>query len=225
MPNLSDSCRVDRLPVSVRKLARDAGMSFPLSLRAFLRDAPCPHTECVTLHLKSLSEPNVPVRTMLVSMRTVYNTANVGVRVGSREDLGGNAFAMLRDLDTGTCIMGGTPTAEQTTLFANRNNVGINDIVIYFVRTTNPGSNGCANHPTGRPGAVVTRGATQWTLAHEIGHVLGLRHVDDPPPPNPGAPSPLLDRLMTGRGTASITNPPPDLINTEVTTMRSSPLT
>ena len=88
-----------------------------------------------------------------------------------------------------------------------------------------PPSNGCAAHPAGRPGAVVAQGASRWTLAHEVGHVLGLRHVDDPPPPNPAAPPALLDRLMTGRGTAGITNPPPDLVATEVITMRAARLT
>ena len=33
------------------------------------------------------------------------------------------------------------------------------------------------------------------------------------------------DRLMPGNGTANITNPPPDLVATEVTTMLNSPLT
>ena len=47
-------------------------------------------------------------------------------------------------------------------------------------------------------------------MGHEIGHVLGLSHVND------------NNRLMTGNGTSNITNPPPDLISTEVNTMRAS---
>ena len=58
--------------------------------------------------------------------------------------------------------------------FANRDGAGGNDVVVYFVRSTVPPFNGCAAHPAGRPGAVVARGASQWTLAHEVGHVLGL---------------------------------------------------
>jgi hypothetical protein len=50
-------------------------------------------------------------------------------------------------------------------------------------------------------------------MAHEVGHVLGLAHVSD------------NNRLMTGNGTSNITNPPPDLIATEVNTMRASPIT
>jgi hypothetical protein len=107
----------------------------------------------------------------------------------------------------------GSVTAEQTQLFANRNNVGTNELSVYFVRSTVPPFNGCAAFPAGRPGAVVAQGATQWTLGHEVGHVLGLAHVNN------------NDRLMTGNGTGNITNPPPDLAATEVQTMRNSPFT
>ena len=64
-----------------------------------------------------------------------------------------------------------------------------------------------------RPGAVVASGASAWTLAHEIGHVLGLSHVSD------------NNRLMTGLGTDNITNPPPDIIASEKTTMLASSFT
>jgi hypothetical protein len=104
-------------------------------------------------------------------------------------------------------------TAEQNQLFANRNFVGANEVVIYFVRSTVPPFNGCAAFPAGSPGAVVAQGATRWTLGHEVGHVLGLVHVNN------------NDRLMTGNGTGNITNPPPDLVASEVTTMRASNLT
>jgi hypothetical protein len=49
----------------------------------------------------------------------------------------------------------GSVTLEQTQLFANRNNVGPNQVVVYFVRSTVPPFNGCAAHPDGTPGAVV----------------------------------------------------------------------
>jgi len=177
--------------------------------------------DCVRLHVKVLINPTTfTINQMIASMRQVYEPAGIRVELITTENL--NLPALL-DLNVGACR--GTPTAAQNQLFGNRNNAGANDVVVYFIRSTIPPSNGCATFPAGRPGAVVVQGASTWTLAHEVGHVLGLRHVDDPAPPNPAAPPALLDRLMTGRGTFNITNPPPDLIGSEVTTMRDSDLT
>jgi hypothetical protein len=55
-------------------------------------------------------------------------------------------------------------------------------------------------------------------MAHEVGHVLGLNHVDK-------KGSCLLTRLMTGCGTRLITKSPPDLIDSEVNKMNDSNLT
>jgi hypothetical protein len=118
----------------------------------------------------------------------------------------------LNDLDVGSCTMGNV-TSEQTQLFAHRNNAGPNDVVVYFVRSTLPPFNGCAAHPAGEPAAAVAAGCSAWTMAHEVGHDLGLAHVND------------NNRLMTGNGTDNITNPPPDLIASEGTTMLASPYT
>jgi outer membrane protein OmpA-like peptidoglycan-associated protein len=168
-----------------------------------------PQKARIRLHIKILSNPKVPIARMLRRMREVYGPAGFRVEVASTERL---RVANLSVLDVGACTVGST-TAEQRALFANRRGVGRNEVVVYFVRATNPPFNGCAAHPAGRPGAVVARGATEWTLAHEVGHVLGLAHVNN------------NDRLMTGNGTASITNPPPDLNAAEIKSMDASPLT
>lgn len=168
--------------------------------------------EFIRVHYKILTTPTIPINTMTASMEQVFATVGVQVQVASTENLN---LPLLNDLDIGSCPRGddGPTTAEQTQLFGNLNNVGANDLVVYFVRSTVPPSNGCSNHPTGRPGAVVASGATTWTLGHEIGHVLGLYHVND------------NNRLMTGNGTGNITNPPPDLVAGERTTMLASALT
>jgi hypothetical protein len=163
----------------------------------------------VRVHAKVLTAPNIPIATMLQRMRDVYASVGIAVEHASTENLN---LPTLNDVDVGACTLGNT-TAEQNALFANRNSAGANDVVVYFVRSTVPPFNGCAAHPAGRPGAVVVQGATQWTLGHEVGHVLGLFHVND------------NDRLMTGNGTANITNPPPDIVGSERTTMLNSALT
>jgi hypothetical protein len=165
-----------------------------------------------------LETPTIPVADMVQNAQEVYEPHGVAVELGSTEALN---LPLLTDLDAGGCA--GTPSAEQTQLFANRNGVGAQELAIYFcrtvVRTTDmAGLFGCATHPAGQPGAAVARDATAWTLAHEVGHVLDLPHCDT-------AAAPLPDRLMTGNGTDSITNPPPDLVASEVTTIVNSNLT
>ncbi|MCX9073605.1 MAG: FG-GAP-like repeat-containing protein [Candidatus Methanoperedens sp.] len=165
--------------------------------------------ECIRLHVKILTNPSITIDNMIASMQRVYEAVGIRVHRASTETL---SLPALNDLDVGSCTLGSV-TTEQTQLFANRNNANPNEVVVYFVRSTAPPFNGCASHPAGRPGAVVAQGATGWTLAHEVGHVLGLFHINN------------NDRLMTGNGTANITNPPPGLISTEVNTMRKSNLT
>ncbi|HSE59535.1 MAG TPA: VCBS repeat-containing protein, partial [Nitrospiraceae bacterium] len=165
--------------------------------------------QTLRLHIKVLTSPTISIDRMVVAMQRVYESVGIRVHRVSTETLN---LPALNDVDVGGCTRG-TVTAEQTQLFGNRNNAWGRDVVVYFVRSTVPPFNGCAAHPQGRPGAVVAQGATVWTLGHEVGHVLGLNHVTD------------NNRLMTGNGTANITNPPPDLISTEVITMRASTLT
>jgi hypothetical protein len=76
---------------------------------------------------------------MLVRMRQVYQTGDIGVEVLTRESLATIPnFAALNDLNVGQCVLGGTTTAQQNQLFQNRNNVGQNEIVVYLVRSLVP---------------------------------------------------------------------------------------
>ena len=164
--------------------------------------------QTVRVHVKILTSPTISIARMFQAMQQVYEAVGIRVHPVTTETLN---LPALNDVDVGACS--GTVTAEQTQLFGNRNNAWGSDVVVYFVRSTVPAFNGCATFPAGRPGAVVAQIASQWTMGHEIGHVLGLSHVND------------NNRLMTGNGTGNITNPPPDLIPTEVNTMRVSGLT
>ncbi len=217
MRSLRDSGKIIGSPVSIKQLARQCNLQFPLSLIQFLNAPKCPFPSCNRIHIKILTNPGIPIDTMLSGMREVYSTAGIRVEVASRENLTGPQFATLNDLDVGTCTQG-TTTAEQNQLFQNRNNVGNNEIVVYFVRSTVPALNGCAAHPDGKPGAVVTSIASRWTLAHEAGHVLGLSHVSGEDCTKP------VTRLMTGCGTSLIVGTP-IIVQSEIDTMKGSNLT
>jgi len=181
--------------------------------------------ECLRLHIKVLTQPNISINTMLTAMRQVYEPAGIRVIDASTENLD---LPELTDLDVGECILGVT-TVEQKQLFNNRNSAGVNDVVVYFVRSTIPAFNGCAAHPNGKPGAVVTMFASKWTLAHEVGHVLGLNHIAGE---HQGCPAfmpqccsaPNFTRLMTGCGTTNIVGTP-TINQNEINTMVSSNLT
>lgn len=158
------------------------------------------------MHIKVLTDPQrFSLDTMLGRMRQVYATVGIAVEVGSVERI---SSAALNDLEVGPCVRGEI-TREQARLFSNRNGVGPNEIVVYFVRSTVPPLNGCAAHGS-LPSAVVASLATAWTLAHEVGHVLSLAHVGD------------NRRLMTGNGTVNIIGPP-QLIEAEQRKMFASP--
>jgi hypothetical protein len=139
---------------------------------------------------------------------------NIAVFRGTTEDLSGNAaLAALQNLNVGACVMG-TTTADQNTLFQNRNNAGANDLVIYLASTLIGGAGnfvGCAAFPAGRPGCAIVQNGARWLTAHEVGHVLGLGHITN------------TDRLMNP--STGWTNVPPDLVQTEFQTMLNSGFT
>jgi hypothetical protein len=150
---------------------------------------------------------------MVDSMREVYRNINTRVDITTTERLN---LPDLLDVEVGDCKFEQI-TDEQNQLFNNRNHVAANEIVVYFVRSTIKAFNGCAAHPEGKPEAIVTRSPSQWTLAHEVGHVLGLGHAETDS-------TCLFDRLMTGCVTDGITNPPPDTTEDERTKMEDSNL-
>jgi hypothetical protein len=174
--------------------------------------------QTVNLHIKILTNPSrFTITQMVNTMRDIYIDAGVNVVLRSTETLNvaSPALAALNDVDTGTCTSGNA-SAEQQALSNFRANAGANDVVVYVCRSvsyTSGSLNGCASFPNGRPMAVIASYCSVYTLAHEVGHVLGLNHVND------------NNRLMTGGGTDNITNPPPDLVASEIKTMINSGFT
>jgi hypothetical protein len=114
-------------------------------------------------------------------------------------------------LNQDSCPLGeqSDPTDEKDELFDLGRNLGA-DLVAYYIQD-GPNAVGCSAFPAGRRGFWVDNGASQWTFAHELVHVLGLNpHVGN------------SDNLMS-TPTSSITNPPPDLTNAQANNVESDP--
>jgi len=159
------------------------------------------------------------ITTQFESMYELFITGNIHVSMATIEDLSSDASLQpLSDLDVGDCKLG-APTAEHNLLYQHRNLAGVDDVVVYIASTLTGGAGnfvGCATHPDGQPGCAITQVAADWLTAHEVGHVLGLQHVDDKVSGN----SKFLMWPNIGW-----TNTPPDLTSTEFQTMIDSTLT
>jgi hypothetical protein len=81
-------------------------------------------------------------------------------------------------------------------------------VVAFVLRSLSGDTVGCAAHPIGRPGFTMEYFSPTWVHAHELGHVLGLRHVNN------------QDNLMWEK--TNITNPPPDLNSDQISDIRCS---
>lgn len=217
------------LPVDLRRVARDAKVPFPASMRDLLSRRPFSKTvrlQVVTVEAEpSLVTQRVmtaPLQVQLLRMRQLFSGADIGVDLVGASTWTGEQARRLSDLDIGIawtqptdplpCF--GTLTDSQEQLYAHRDGMAEHDVAIYRVRSIVPSFAGCATHPVGVPGAALADGSSEWVLAHEVGHVLGLRHPDS-------TMACLPSRLMTACGIAATGIPA--LIDSELDTMRSSP--
>jgi hypothetical protein len=126
----------------------------------------------------------------------------VGSRVVETNLLGSNVL-----LNQDDCLTSGHSVSdEEDDLFDLGRDMGA-DIVCYYINGSTGGAFGCAAHPDGRRGFWAGNSSpsrTQWTFAHELIHIVGDNgHEDD------------TDNLMYGSGTNNITNPPPDLTDSQ----------
>ncbi len=146
----------------------------------------------------------------------------IALSLGSFQDLSGRAnLALVRVLDVGACKMGQVQTSDQTTLYAEREGAAANDTVVYLVSSLVNGASattlvGCASHPAAQPGCAIVQDVAEWLVAHEVGHVLDLDHVDN----KVSANSRFLMWPDTGW-----TSPPPDISEDEFKKMTNSSLT
>ncbi|MFC1672747.1 matrixin family metalloprotease [Pseudomonadota bacterium] len=122
------------------------------------------------------------------------------------------------DIDPGECYLG-QPSADTLALFDKYYGTPQDNTVVAFVLRSLSGSTvGCAAYPPARPGPgniksrpgfTMEYSSDEWVHAHELGHVLGLFHVDN------------QDNLMWEY--TNITNLPPDLDGSQISKLRCSP--
>lgn len=167
----------------------------------------------VNLRLRVLVQPDVTVKTLLDCCKKVFDQAKISINVRSDPlELSDADLVKFTAVKVHSCCAGNSVTAEQSALYALASDVAAKDIVVFLVQDTDKALDGCAQHPKGRPGALVTSICSKWTLAHELGHVLGLPHVNE------------KTRLMFNGGTLGIKADPPVLTKEEVELMLKSDL-
>ena len=169
------------------------------------------------IHVRVLTKPRSSrsVKKMISAMKAVYHAADIDVKLVSSQvlNLDDHQLSALNDLDIGTCTRN-QPTQEQRDLAQFRSGVPDGETVVYACHTLSDAAAGCAVYPQNKPMvAISAKHATLYTLAHEIGHLLGLEHT-----PTPGG-----NQLMTGGGTSGLV-PVPVLSQSEINSMRNSPL-
>src|SRR4030095_10668667 len=130
------------------------------------------------IHVKILKKPRASrsVAKMMSAMNEIYNSANIDAELASKEVLilDDPGLAALNDLDVRSCSRN-QPTDEQRDLAQFRNGVPDREIVIYVCHSLSDGHGGCAVHPHDKPMAAISAtNAGLYTLAHEVGHLLGL---------------------------------------------------
>lgn len=155
------------------------------------------------LHLRVIQRPTIAIPVMLDAAGAVLARANLRLRVLSDVEITSSGDVHV----SGGCHGSGL-SSGQTDLFATTAS-GPDEILVFFIRATDPPVSGCAQHPVGQPGALLTEACSRFTLAHEIGHLLGLHHVQD------------TKRLMHSC-TLDITVAHPVLTDPEITTMQDS---
>lgn len=126
----------------------------------------------IGLHFRSIALTQVPFNRIFSSAQDVY--AQYGIRVdmmnGESLSLQPGDQTRLEQVDQ-ECNWN-LSTGEFNDLHGRGTRAPATDVLVYFIQSFNPQLNGCGGHAAGRPACTVAASGTQWTVAHELGHVL-----------------------------------------------------
>ena len=182
-----------------------------------------PMAATVKVHTKALQPPKLTsLDDMLFNATALFAEHDIEVIEGSREVIA----TAESDLDRFQTIFTGDGSADELTtdvaelhgaLRADSADSGTEpdpmDIVVAVVEHLVPAALGCYTHPVEQPGVVLSAElAGPWTLAHELGHVLGLDDDADPA------------SLMFAASNPAADDPPPTLSDADAATIKTSPL-
>ena len=145
-----------------------------------------PQLKKLRVHIKILSLYSWPIQTIMDATKELYYKIGIAIEYPTIEELD---IPELIPLEVAYSRNGEhlKISDDQKLLYENRNNVEGNDIVIYFVELVRViiddnediTLGGMATHPLGKPAAVVSHNVPLWVMAHEIGHLLGIRKHND----------------------------------------------
>ena len=132
----------------------------------------------IRLHLFSIATPGVDENTALRNAMRVYGQHRIRLRIVSAQSLAlSTADQLTLNVVDGACQWN-VVSDEQRRVhhLGDTRAIGPKDVRIYWVHEIRePQGNvlaGCAGHAPAKPAVMVSALGSQWTMAHELGHVL-----------------------------------------------------
>ena len=179
------------------------------------KEAFMPATHSVTLHFRSLSLTNVPFQTHFRNAQRVYEQYGIQVNYGSGISLRLTDEQRQRyEQVDGECRWR-IDSGEYAEIQSLGGPVPSTEIVVCYVNRFSGTQLGCGGHRPGSPACIVASSGSQWTTAHEVGHVLLGSNF-----------SPVhmsSTRNLMYRSTPGITAALPELTDKQVRQIKSSP--
>lgn len=129
-------------------------------------------THRVGLHFRSIALTNVTFDRILSSTEAVYAQYGIRIDMMNGESLGLEPGDQTRLEQVDQQCNWVLSTGEFNDLHSRGTAAPPTDVLVYFIRSFSPQLNGCGGHAAGRPACTVAATGTQWTVAHEIGHVM-----------------------------------------------------
>jgi hypothetical protein len=169
----------------------------------------------INLHFRSLALTNISFDRLMSNAAQVYAQYGIEARFASGQSLGLTPAEERRF----TVVRQNCDWVMNTGEFADLHKLGSpvpnTDIAVFIVtKFQEPGNDGCAGHANNLPACAVSHDCMQWTVPHEVGHVLLTAAF---PQVHSGSPR----NLMFG---GDWSTSPPTLTEKQLKQIRSSPL-